>query len=75
MKLESVKQNPRISQLAAESRYWLQRWAEAFDPLYRGNTKQQNDLHTYMQTANMRLSFLILYIYTAHSTLFWTGHG
>jgi hypothetical protein len=66
MKLESVKQNPRIAKFVAESRYWLQRWAEAFDPLYIAATRNsQNDLHTYMQAANMRIEYLILYIYTA----------
>lgn len=65
-KLASVKQNPRVSKFIAESRYWLQRWIEAFDPIYQGTLQnKKSDLLPYLQAANLRIEYLILYIYTA----------
>ncbi|KAG9254095.1 C6 zinc finger domain protein [Emericellopsis atlantica] len=66
MKLSSVRQNPRISRFVAESRYWLQRWIEAYDPLYHAAARnKERDLQAYLQAANLRIEYLILYIYTA----------
>ncbi|POR35979.1 Uncharacterized protein TPAR_03791 [Tolypocladium paradoxum] len=65
MKLASVKQNPLISNFIAESRYWLQRWIEAYEPLFRGMSRNSvNDARAYLQAINLRIEYLILYIYT-----------
>ncbi|KAH7308714.1 C6 zinc finger domain-containing protein [Stachybotrys elegans] len=65
-KLASVKQNPMINKFIADSRYWLQRWSEAFEPLFQSaarNSKQAPQL--YLHGATLRIEYLILYIYTA----------
>lgn len=65
-KLASVKQNPQIAKFIAESRYWLQRWIEAFDPLFQSNFRGRLDNpQSYLQVVNLRIEYLILYIYTA----------
>lgn len=62
----TVKQNPKISKFVAESRYWLQRWIEAFDPLFIAAARDShNDLQPYLQAAHIRIEYLVLYIYTA----------
>ncbi|RSL76351.1 hypothetical protein CEP52_014422 [Fusarium oligoseptatum] len=66
MKLSSVTKNPRISKFVEESRYWLQRWSKAFDPLLQSaSNNRQNDMQPYLVAINLRIEFLILYIYTA----------
>lgn len=65
-KLASVKQNPEITKFIAGTRYWLQRWIEAFDSIFQtalGN--KEKDPQSYLQAANLRIEYLILYIYTA----------
>lgn len=64
-KLTSIKQNPEASRFIAESRYWLQRWIEAFQPLYQSifHNKDQDPL-LYQQAMSIRIEYLILYIYT-----------
>lgn len=65
-RLSSVKQNPRISKFVAESRYWLQRWIEAFDPYFLATARNNHENPAaYLQAANIRVEYLILYIYTA----------
>jgi hypothetical protein len=65
-RLSTVKQNPRISKFVAESRYWLQRWIEAFDPYFLAAARNNHqDPAAYLQAANLRVEYLILYIYTA----------
>lgn len=64
-RLNSIKQNPKISKFIAESRYWLQRWIEAWDPHYQAVTRNaHNDMEAYLQAVNLRIEYLILYIYT-----------
>ncbi|KAM0424995.1 hypothetical protein ACHAPT_009796 [Fusarium lateritium] len=66
IKLSSVTQNPRISKFVDESRYWLQRWSQSFDPLLQSaSNNRQNDLQPYLVAINLRIEFLILFIYTA----------
>ncbi|KAI8675530.1 Zn(2)-C6 fungal-type domain-containing protein [Fusarium keratoplasticum] len=65
-KLSSVTKNPRISKFVDESRYWLQRWSQSFDPLFQSvSNNRQNDMQPYLVAINLRVEFLILYIYTA----------
>lgn len=65
-KLDSVKQNPQISKFIAESRYWLQRWSEAWEPLFQASVRNKDqDPISYLQVINLRIEYLILYIYTA----------
>jgi hypothetical protein len=65
-KFTSVRQNPKISKFVAESRYWLQRWIEAFDPIFNAAVRDKhNDLQPYMQAAHLRIEYLVLNIYTA----------
>ncbi|KAJ3466721.1 hypothetical protein MRS44_004285 [Fusarium solani] len=65
-KLSSVTKNPRISKFVEESRYWLQRWSQSFDPLLQSaSNNRQNDMQPYLVAINLRVEFLILYIYTA----------
>lgn len=66
IKLDSVRQNPRISKFLEESRHWLQRWSTSFSPLLqRAQDNRQNDEQSYLQAINFHIEFLILYIYTA----------
>ncbi|KAH7230441.1 uncharacterized protein BKA55DRAFT_525710 [Fusarium redolens] len=66
MKLDSVRQNPRISKFLEESRHWLQRWSTSFSPLLQtAQDNRQNDAQSYLQAINFHIEFLILYIYTA----------
>ncbi|PNY23388.1 Uncharacterized protein TCAP_06665 [Tolypocladium capitatum] len=65
MKLASVKQNPHVSKFIAESRYWLQRWIEAYEPLFQGISRNSaHDAKAYLQAINLRIEYLVLYIYT-----------
>jgi hypothetical protein len=65
MKLSSVKQNPQITSFIAETRYWLSRWVEALEPLYRAISRNsEKDPQTYLHAINLRIEYLILYIYT-----------
>lgn len=65
-RFSSVRQNPKISKFVAESRYWLQRWIEAFDPLFMGVAQDRHDNpQPYLQAAHLRIEYLVLYIYTA----------
>ena len=65
-KLARAKLNPRISKFVAESRYWLQRWIEAYDALYQPLLeKKDSDPQAYLHAANLRVEYLILDIYTA----------
>ena len=65
-KLDSVKQHPKISHFIAESRYWLQRWIEAFNPYFRATVRNaERDYQSYLVACNIRVEYLILYIYTA----------
>ncbi|KAG6998854.1 Aspercryptin biosynthesis cluster-specific transcription regulator atnN [Fusarium oxysporum f. sp. conglutinans] len=66
VKLDSVRQNPRISKFLEESRHWLQRWSTSFSPLLQtAQDNRQNDEQSYLQAINFHIEFLILYIYTA----------
>ncbi|RBR21911.1 hypothetical protein FVER53590_13117 [Fusarium verticillioides] len=66
MKLDSVRQNPRISKFLEESRHWLQRWSTSFSPLLQtAQDNRQSDEQSYLQAINFHIEFLILYIYTA----------
>jgi hypothetical protein len=65
-RFSSVRQNPKISKFVAESRYWLQRWIEAFDPLFTSVAHESQDKpQPYLQAAHLRIEYLTLYIYTA----------
>lgn len=65
-RFSSVRQNSKISKFVAESRYWLQRWVEAFDPLFTAIARESHDdPQSYLQAAHLRIEYLILYIYTA----------
>ena len=62
-KLSSVKKMPKMARFIAEVRYWLQRWVEALDPLYRAVCRAA-DKQAYLAAINLRVEYLILYIYT-----------
>ncbi|KAF4976080.1 hypothetical protein FZEAL_7213 [Fusarium zealandicum] len=65
-KLASVRQNPRIAKFVEDSRYWLQRWSQSFDPLLQSATNNRHhDVQSYLRAINLRIEFLILYVYTA----------
>ncbi|KAK7429386.1 hypothetical protein QQZ08_003978 [Neonectria magnoliae] len=66
MKLSSVKKQPGIAKFVDESRYWLQRWSQAFDPFLQAATRNRhhND-DPYLQAINLRIEYLILFVYTA----------
>ena len=65
-KLSSVKSHPKISTFVATARFLLQRWIEAFEPYYRSTkTNFPENPEPYYRAANLRIEYLILYIYTA----------
>ncbi|KAF7560449.1 hypothetical protein G7046_g3697 [Stylonectria norvegica] len=65
-KLASVRKNPKIAKFVDESRYWLQRWSQSFDPMYQAAVANRaNNMSPYLQALNLRVEYLILYIYTA----------
>ncbi|RFU81105.1 c6 zinc finger domain [Trichoderma arundinaceum] len=64
-KLGSLKTNPTLSKFIAESRYWLQRWTEAYQPMYETVIRNaEKDRALYLQALSIRIEYLILYIYT-----------
>lgn len=65
-RLASVKKDPKISAFVAESRKWLHRWIEAFDPLFEAKMRDRiRDMQRYLEAANLRIEYLILEIYTS----------
>ncbi|KAF4466524.1 hypothetical protein FALBO_6609 [Fusarium albosuccineum] len=65
-KLASVRQNPRISKFVDESRYWLERWSKSFDPMLQSAANNRHvNLQPYLVAINLRIEYLILYVYTA----------
>lgn len=64
-KFASLKTNPTLSKFIAESRYWLQRWTEAYEPMYQTVLRNATtDRALYLQAMSIRIEYLILYIYT-----------
>lgn len=65
-RLLSVKKNEKIDRFIADSRYWLQRWIEAFEPLFKHRARNAHtDKEAYLGAINLRIEYLLLYIYTA----------
>lgn len=64
-KLLSVKKNAKIDRFIADSRYWLQRWIEAFEPLFKHRARNAHEeKEAYLGAINLRIEYLLLYIYT-----------
>ncbi|KAM3509780.1 hypothetical protein MY11210_006183 [Beauveria gryllotalpidicola] len=64
-KLTAIRQNPSISKFIADCRYWIQRWTEAYEPLYQGFLRNaRTDPALYLHAINLRIEYLILYVYT-----------
>ncbi|KAH8711701.1 hypothetical protein HC256_008514 [Beauveria bassiana] len=64
-KLTAIRQNPSISNFIADCRYWIQRWSEAYEPLYQGFLRNAHtDPAPYLHAINLRIEYLILYVYT-----------
>lgn len=64
-KLAAVRQNPNIATFVADSRYWIQRWSEAYEPLYQGFVaRAATHPLPYLHAINLRVEYLILYVYT-----------
>ncbi|KAK8143247.1 hypothetical protein G3M48_007510 [Beauveria asiatica] len=64
-KLAAIRQNPSISSFIADCRYWIQRWSEAYEPLYQGFLRNAHtDPAPYLHAINLRIEYLILYVYT-----------
>lgn len=64
-KFGSLRSNPVLVKFIAESRYWLQRWTETYEPMHQAivqNAKSNRSL--YLQALSLRIEYLILYIYT-----------
>ncbi|KAH6607048.1 hypothetical protein Trco_003361 [Trichoderma cornu-damae] len=65
-KFGSLKTNPTLSKFIAESRYWLQRWTEAYEPMYQTVIRNaETDRGLYLQALSIRIEYLVLYIYAA----------
>lgn len=65
-KLASIRDNKQLMDFVADSRYWLQRWQEAFDPLLQTFAlNRAEDPEPYMEAINLRMDYLIMYIYTS----------
>ncbi|KAL9487997.1 hypothetical protein ACSS6W_000274 [Trichoderma asperelloides] len=65
-KFGSLRSNPTLVKFIAETRYWLQRWTETYEPMHQAimqNAKTNRSL--YLQAMSIRIEYLILYIYTA----------
>lgn len=64
--LLSVKKNAKIDRFIADSRYWLQRWIEAFEPLFKHRARNaETENEAYLGAINLRIEYLLLYVYTA----------
>ncbi|KAM3457926.1 hypothetical protein NHJ6243_007612 [Beauveria neobassiana] len=64
-KLTAIRQNPSISKFIADCRYWIQRWSEAYEPLYQGFLRNAHtDPAPYLHAINLRIEYLVLYVYT-----------
>ncbi|KAH7136690.1 hypothetical protein B0J13DRAFT_79770 [Dactylonectria estremocensis] len=65
VKLSSLKHQPGIAKFIDESRYWVNRWSEAFDPLLQAAANNRHvNMDPYLQAINLRIEFLILSVYT-----------
>lgn len=65
MKLNSIRQNEQLSAFVADSRFWIQRWFAAYEPLYLDAVRNaENNRQLYLEAINVRMEYLILYIYT-----------
>lgn len=65
MKLNSIRQNEQLSAFVADSRFWIQRWFAAYEPLYLDAVRNaDNNRQLYLEAINVRMEYLILYIYT-----------
>ncbi|KAL7787007.1 hypothetical protein V8C37DRAFT_391501 [Trichoderma ceciliae] len=64
-KFGSLKTNTTLTKFIAESRYWLQRWTEAYEPMYQAVIRNaEKDRGLYLQALSIRIEYLTLYIYT-----------
>ncbi|KAK3185549.1 hypothetical protein K4F52_005647 [Lecanicillium sp. MT-2017a] len=64
-KLTTVRQNPKMISFIADSKYWIQRWIEAYEPLYQSFVRNADSEPTpYLNAINLRIEYLVLYIYT-----------
>jgi hypothetical protein len=64
-KFGSLRSNPVLVKFIAETRYWLQRWTETYEPMHQAivqNAKADRSL--YLQALSLRIEYLILYVYT-----------
>ncbi|KAG5951553.1 hypothetical protein E4U57_006827, partial [Claviceps arundinis] len=65
MKLSSVKKHPRIGNFVTESRHWLSRWIEAFEPVYKTICREATaEPRNYLSAMSLRIEYLILCIYS-----------
>ncbi|KAF4119948.1 Fungal Zn(2)-Cys(6) binuclear cluster domain [Geosmithia morbida] len=59
-----AREMPEFSELITETRYWLQRWCEAFDPLYENKLRERDqDRQGYLEAASLRIEYLVAFIY------------
>lgn len=64
-KLAGIRKNPSISKFIADTRYWIHRWIEAYEPLYQGFVRNaEADPLAYLHAIDLRIEYLILYVYT-----------
>ena len=64
-KLTSVRQNPKMASFIADSKYWIQRWIEAYEPLYQSFVRNADqEPQPYLNAINLRIEYLVLHIYT-----------
>ncbi|KAG6119582.1 hypothetical protein E4U14_005189 [Claviceps sp. LM454 group G7] len=64
-KLSSVKKQPRIGNFVIESRHWLSRWIEAFEPVYKTICREATaEPQNYLSAMSLRIEYLILCIYS-----------
>ncbi|TQW02454.1 hypothetical protein V2A60_002499 [Cordyceps javanica] len=64
-KLTAIRQNPSIAKFIADCRYWIQRWTEAYEPLYQSFVRNARaEPAAYLHAINLRIEYLVLYVYT-----------
>ncbi|OAA55106.1 C6 zinc finger domain protein [Cordyceps fumosorosea ARSEF 2679] len=67
-KLAAVRQDPAIGKFIADCRYWIRRWAEAYEPLYRAAVRRRwhdaASTAAYLHAINLRVEYLVLCVYT-----------
>lgn len=63
-KLDSILEDQQLCEFVADSRFWINRWFSAYEPLYNETLRNRHvNQQAYLDAINTRLEFLIISVY------------